>query len=89
MHYSTVIKTSAAIAFSLIAIPAFSAVDTATKRASVVNMTGMVLPVPDGTIGDGDRAHLLKVYGGLQAAEPADAGDGLILLRLLRRLRGI
>lgn len=41
------------------------AVDTAAKRASALAMT---LPIPDGTIDQGDRQHVLWTYGGVLAA---------------------
>lgn len=59
------------------------AIDTRSKRASVL---GLVLPfrqhfpVPDGTLGQPDRAHLLGLYSGYEYAAPAndvvDTHDG-------------
>jgi len=49
-------------------------VDTATKRASVLSFGfpfGWVLPVPDGTVAQADRQHLLGYYGGIVAEEAA------------------
>jgi hypothetical protein len=44
------------------------AVDTRDKRASVLSYVGrlvVVPPLPDGTVGDADRAHLAGLYAGL------------------------
>jgi hypothetical protein len=54
----------------LFALPALGAVDTAAKRASVVNMAGHALPIPAGTVSDSDRAHLAMAYTGIAADEP-------------------
>lgn len=46
------------------------AIDTATKRASAINV-GMpalrLLPIPDGTVGQADRQHVALLYGGILA----------------------
>ena len=46
------------------------AVDTAAKRASALGFAlfGIVLPVPDGTITQGDRQHLAGYYSGISTA---------------------
>lgn len=59
------------LALVLLSLAAFAAVDTADKRGSVLNMTGSVLPVPNGGIDAGDRAQLAGVYRGIVAAEAA------------------
>ena len=45
------------------------AIDTAAKRASALNIaswpTYSALPVPDGSVGDGDKAHILNRYAGI------------------------
>lgn len=47
------------------------AVDTATKRSSVQTYSfGGTLPVPDGTIAEGDRAHVAWDYSGLDYDTP-------------------
>ena len=50
------------------------AIDTAAKRAAAFNafQLDLVLPIPDGTVGAGDRQHLLGFYSGIEAA-PAPA----------------
>ena len=57
------------LAVLLLAAPAFGAVDTAAKRASVVNMAGHVLPIPAGGVTESDRAHLAMVYAGFDYSE--------------------
>jgi len=44
------------------------AVDTATKRASLLHLV-----LPDGTISAGDRLTLARLYSGIAAGEPAVA----------------
>jgi hypothetical protein len=63
-------RCGALIALALFALPALGAVDTAAKRASVVNMAGHALPIPAGGVTDSDRAHLAMTYAGLEAEEP-------------------
>lgn len=49
------------------------ALDTATKRATAVNVGSpwrSILPFPDGTIDAGDRAGAAFFYSGLAAGEP-------------------
>ena len=51
---------------------------TAAKRASAINV-GMgwlllTLPIPDGTIAQGDRQHLLGEYSGIAAASATKVG---------------
>ena len=48
------------------------AIDTAAKRASALSFfqLGCLLPIPDGTIGQGDRQHLAGFYSGILAAAP-------------------
>lgn len=58
------------------------AIDTPTKRASALNFGlpfNRALPVPDGTVGQADRQHVLGMYGGILAT----GGAALILLLLL------
>jgi hypothetical protein len=66
----------ALVAFCLLlfAAMAIADVDTRDKRASAMNVGGtdLVLPNPDGTISDADRAHLAGVYRGL-TAEPGSS----------------
>lgn len=61
------------------------AVDTATKRASVLGFTlaaRLVLPIPDGTIGQADRQHVAYSYAGLTAqAALLGEPDEVILIR--------
>ena len=57
-------RAAVAVAALLFALSASGAVDTAGKRASVVNMAGYQPPIPDGSITEGDRAHLAMVYSG-------------------------
>lgn len=47
------------------------AIDTAAKRASALNAfkRRRVLPIPDGTIGQGDRQHAAGFYSGILAAD--------------------
>lgn len=48
------------------------AIDTRDKRASTLNFNGcvMALPNPDGTIDQGDRQHVSRLYRGIAAAAP-------------------
>ena len=57
------------------------AVDSAAKRLSFLNFSdGVQVPfLPDGTVGAGDRAHMLDLYSGLAAAE-GGGGQGMIVL---------
>lgn len=44
------------------------AIDTATKRFSILNFGGnpfVLFPIPDGTFSSGDNLHLLDLYGGI------------------------
>jgi len=53
------------------------AIDTAAKRASALSFfqLGCLLPIPDGTIGQGDRQHLAGFYSGILAGiAPAAVG---------------
>ena len=43
------------------------AIDTLAKRASVLNIASLQLPIPDGTISQGDRQSLLRAYTGILA----------------------
>lgn len=47
------------------------AVDTRAERQAAMNFGGtpLVLPNPDGTVGDADRAHLLELF--LSGGTPA------------------
>lgn len=50
--------------------------DSAAKRFSGMGLAAWdppLLPIPDGTLDAGDRAHLLDLYGGLSA--PVAATD--------------
>ena len=49
------------------------AIDTLAKRASVLNIASLQLPIPDGTISQGDRQSLLRVYTGILAGVVAVA----------------
>lgn len=48
-------------------------IDSADKRASAFNYNSflLILPIPDGTIGNPDKQHLLDSYSGIAFAEPA------------------
>ena len=46
------------------------ALDSATKRRNTFRFPNVVLPVPDGTIGAADRAHLIWVFGGNAWSSP-------------------
>lgn len=47
------------------------AIDTQTKRRSVQAYTfGLMRPVADGTVGDGDRATVTWLYSGLSYSPP-------------------
>ena len=51
------------------------AIDTAAKRASALAFCLpiiLVLPIPDGTVAQADRQHLLGCYGGILAGESED-----------------
>jgi len=52
------------------------AVDTAMKRFSMMHMFGgfCALPVPDGTIGTGDRLTILNLYSGILDLESSSIG---------------
>jgi len=43
------------------------AVDTLAKRNSALAVSTVLLPIPDGTVGQADRQTLLSVYGGILA----------------------
>lgn len=48
-------------------------IDTPAKRASLIGYGlpfRLALPIPDGTIGQGDRQHLVGLYSGILAAAP-------------------
>lgn len=47
------------------------AIDTLAKRASALNISTMQLPIPDGTISQGDRQSLLRMYSGILAGVAA------------------
>ncbi len=49
------------------------AIDTLAKRNSVISVNSIILPIPDGTIGQDDRQTLLRVYGGILAEAAAVA----------------
>lgn len=53
------------------------AIDTLAKRNSVISINSIILPIPDGTVGQDDRQTLLRVYGGI-LAEAIVAGVALI-----------
>lgn len=49
------------------------ALDSASKRSSAINVGSPwrgLLPIPDGAIGEGDRAQAAYLYAGLVSAEP-------------------
>jgi len=48
------------------------AIDTLAKRNSVISINSVILPIPDGTIGQDDRQTLLRFYGGILAGLLAD-----------------
>lgn len=58
------------------------AVDTATKRYSMINFGDgdRQFAVPDGTITTGDRQELLALYSGLAADAPAVGGTGTMMM---------
>ena len=43
------------------------AIDSLSKRNSVVSVQSMILPIPDSTIDQGDRQTLSHVYRGILA----------------------
>ncbi|MGB1304024.1 hypothetical protein [Pseudoalteromonas marina] len=45
------------------------AIDTLAKRNSVLSIQSIILPIPDGTVGNGDRQTLLRRYSGILAGE--------------------
>lgn len=63
------------------------AIDSEPKRRSAVGTWGItrVLPVPDGAIGAGDRAHL-HVYN-LQGGDALGEGGKVVWLRRRRKGR--
>jgi len=55
------------------------AVDTATKRASAMNFGvpwNDTIPMPDGTVWDADRAHLLGLYSAAMTPAPSSGSPG-------------
>lgn len=58
------------------------AVDTRSKRASAVSFDlpfVMALPLPDGVLGQGDRAHLAMSYSGITSTStPGEEGTGTV-----------
>jgi len=56
------------------------AIDTLAKRNSVISVNSVILPIPDGTIGQNDRQTVLRVYGGILAGA---------VVAVLRRLNKI
>jgi hypothetical protein len=56
------------------------AIDTLAKRASVLNIASLQLPIPDGTISQGDRQSLLRVYTGILA------GAAVIVKKISQRI---
>lgn len=47
------------------------AIDTAAKRASILNLsTGDLLPAPSGTVTAGERLTFLDLYSGIAADPP-------------------
>jgi hypothetical protein len=52
------------------------AIDTATKRASVLHLSrAFALPVPDGSIINGDRQHLGWAYSGISTMVVLPSAD--------------
>lgn len=49
------------------------AVDTAVKRHSALHVLVPSVPLPDGTVGAGDRQTLARLYSGILAGEPVAA----------------
>jgi len=52
------------------------AIDTAAKRSSALDheeIYQFAAPLPDGTIGQGDRQHSIWSYSGILAAAPGGA----------------
>lgn len=52
------------------------AIDTVSKRGSAISIGSpwrSRLPIPDGTIGQGDRQHAAFLYSGILAAAPVAA----------------
>ena len=72
MRYRTV---AIAAVIGLLSVSVRAAVDTADRRYSMLNMTGYVLPVPNSEIDAEDRLHLLGLYAGIAAGEPAAPAD--------------
>lgn len=66
------------------------AVDTALKRASVINVSSPwrgILPLPDGVMGQGDRQVVALMYSGISAAvaEEAEGNNDWIFIPQRRR----
>jgi hypothetical protein len=56
------------------------AIDTRSKRASSVNVAlpfRLTMPLPDGTIGAGDRQHMSFSYSGISAAASVSIQPGV------------
>lgn len=60
------------------------AIDTASKRVSALRMT---LPLPDGTIDQGDRQHVTWNYAGILAGALVRRSGVRATLTLLPRVR--
>lgn len=56
------------------------AIDTLAKRASVLNIASLQLPIPDGTISQGDRQSVLRFYSGILA------GAAIIVKNIHRKI---
>ena len=56
------------------------AIDTLAKRNSVLMINSELLPIPDGTIGQGDRQSLLKNYSGILS------GAGVAIIKYTRKI---
>jgi len=56
------------------------AIDTLAKRNSVLSINSYILPIPDGTIDQGDRQTVTRVYGGIlaTAAVITEAAGGFV-----------
>lgn len=70
------------------------AVDTAAKRFSMMNFSdGVQVPMlPDGTVGQGDKQHLLDCYAGIafsNGAAPAPAQRSRSIYTTVARSGGL
>ena len=57
------------------------AIDTAAKRFSMLHViTGsqVPLPYPDGSVGEGDRYHFLRIYSGITLDAPGSPTETIL-----------